>query len=212
VATFIAAFFVYSAGRRSVEPNWLAPAVLAGAIVWAAGRAITTRWEKIGLALGVVLVVGIYIQVIVPFLPLPARRDPTAQGAGWASLARELDGMRQGAWIATNRYQDAAELAFHLKNHPMVYSLNIGGRPNEYDLWPLVSEKAHVGDTLLVVIPDESHTPDAIVALLPHCTSMARGDTVELRRGREVIGARRVWTCAGWLGTPLPRTPVNSST
>jgi 4-amino-4-deoxy-L-arabinose transferase-like glycosyltransferase len=207
VATFIAAFFVYSAGRRSVEPNWLAPAVLAGTIVWAAGRAITTRWEKIGLALGVVLVAGIYIQVIVPFLPLPARRDPTAQGAGWASLAREVDGMRQGSWIATNRYQDA----FHLKNHPMVFSLNIGGRPNEYDLWPLISEKARIGDTLLVVVPDESHTPDAIVALLPHCQSMVRGDTVELRRGREVIGARRVWTCAGWLGTPLPRTPVNSS-
>ena len=212
VATFIAAFFVYSAGRRSVEPNWLAPAVLAGTIVWAAERKKTTRLEQVAIGLGAVLVAGIYIQVIVPFLPLPARRDPTAQGAGWASLAREVDGMRQGAWIATNRYQDAAELAFHLENHPMVYSLNIGGRPNEYDLWPLVSEKAHVGDTLLVVIPDESHTPDAIVALLPHCTSMVRGDTVELRRGREVIGARRVWTCAGWLGTPLPRTPVNSST
>ena len=212
VATFIAAFFVYSAARRSVEPNWLAPAVLAGTIVWAAERNRTTRLEQVAIGLGALLVAGIYVQVIVPFLPLPARRDPTAQGAGWASLAREVDGMRQGAWIATNRYQDAAELAFHLKNHPMVFSLNIGGRPNEYDLWPLVSEKARVGDTLLVVIPDESHTPDAIVALLPHCRSMERGDTVELRRGREVIGARRVWTCAGWLGTPLPRTPVNSST
>jgi 4-amino-4-deoxy-L-arabinose transferase-like glycosyltransferase len=212
VATFIAAFFVYSAARRSTEPNWLAPAVLAGTIVWAAGRAITTRWEKAGLALGVALVAGIYLQVIVPFLPLPARRDPTAQGAGWASLAREVDGMRQGAWIATNRYQDAAELAFHLQGHPMVFSLNIGGRPNEYELWAQLSEKARAGDTLLVVIPDETHTPDAIVALLPHCGSMTRGETVELRRGREVIGARRIWTCAGWLGTPLPRTIYNSST
>ena len=212
VATFLAAFFVYSASRRSVEPNWLAPAVLAGTIVWAASRAITTRWEKIGLALGVVLVGAIYAQVIVPFLPLPARRDPTAQGAGWASLGREVDGMRQGAWVATNRYQDAAELAFHLRGHPTVFSLNIGGRPNEYDLWAQVSDRAHTGDTLLVVIPDEANTPDAIVALLPHCGSMTRGETVELRRGREVIGARRVWTCAGWLGTPLARTLYNSST
>ncbi len=213
VAAFIAAFFVYSAARRSVEPNWLAPAVLAGTIVWGAERAITTRWEKAGLALGMVLVAAIYAQVIVPFLPLPARRDPTAQGAGWASLAREIDGVRQGAWIATNRYQDAAELAFHLNNHPAVFSLNIGGRPNEYDLWPQLSERARAGDTVLVVVPDESHTPDAIVALLPHCLSMARGDTVELRRGREVIGARRIWTCAGWIaGTPLPRSLINSST
>jgi 4-amino-4-deoxy-L-arabinose transferase-like glycosyltransferase len=213
VATFVAAFFVYSAARRSVEPNWLAPAVLAGTIVWAAERNRTTRLEQVAIGLGAVLVAGIYIQVIVPFLPLPARRDPTAQGAGWASVAREIDATRHGAWIATNRYQDAAELAFHLEKHPMVFSLNIGGRPNEYDLWPLVSEQARAGDTLLVVIPDEPHTPDAIVALLPHCLSMERGDTVELRRGREVMGARRVWTCAGWLGgTALPRTPVNSST
>lgn len=214
VATFLAAFFVYSATRRSVEPNWLAPAVLAGTIVWAAQRKITTRLEKIGLALGVALVAGIYVQVIVPFLPLPARRDPTAQGAGWASLAREIDGMRQGAWIATNRYQDAAELAFHLKGHPAVFSLNIGGRPNEYDLWPQLSDRARAGDTVLVVMPDDPRTPDAIVALLPHCTSMARGETVELRRGREVIGVRRIWTCAGWTagGTPLRRTLYNSST
>jgi 4-amino-4-deoxy-L-arabinose transferase-like glycosyltransferase len=214
VAAFIAAFFVYSAARRSVEPNWLAPAVLAGTIVWGAERVITTRWERAGLALGIVLVAAIYVQVIVPFLPFPARRDPTAQGAGWASLAREIDGVRQGAWIATNRYQDAAELAFHLNHHPTVFSLNIGGRPNEYDLWPQLSERARAGDTVLVVVPDESHTPDAIVALLPHCRSMVRGDTVELRRGREVIGARRIWTCAGWIaaGTPLPRAPVNSST
>jgi 4-amino-4-deoxy-L-arabinose transferase-like glycosyltransferase len=212
VATFLAAFFVYSATRRSVEPNWLAPAVLAGTIVWAAQRATITQWEKAGLVLGTILVAGIYVQVIIPWLPLPARRDPTAQGAGWASLAREIDGMRGDTWVATNRYQDAAELAFHLKGHPMVFSLNLGGRPNEYDLWSQFSEQARAGDTLLVVIPDEANTPDAIVALLPHCRSMARGETVELRRGREVIGARRIWTCAGWLGTPLPRTIYNSST
>jgi hypothetical protein len=171
------------------------------------------RWEKAGLALGIILVTGIYVQVIVPFLPWPARRDPTAQGAGWAFLAREIDGQRRGALVAANLYQDAAELAFHLKGQPTVFSLNIGGRPNEYDLWPQVSEKARVGDTLLVVIPDEANTPDAIVALLPHCQSMARGDAVELRRGREVIGQRRIWTCAGWIGgTPLPRTLYNSST
>jgi 4-amino-4-deoxy-L-arabinose transferase-like glycosyltransferase len=218
VATFITAFFLWSAARRSVEPNWLAPAVLAGVVVWAAGRAHTTRWEHAGLALGGALVLGIYAQVIVPFLPIPARRDPTAQGAGWASLAREMDGMRQGAWIATNRYQDAAELAFHLNNHPTVFSLNIGGRPNQYDLWPHVSERVGTGDTLLVVIPDEPQTPGAIVALLPHCRSMTRGETVELRRGSEVIGSRRVWTCAGWLGhgtapqPSLPRPAYNSST
>jgi 4-amino-4-deoxy-L-arabinose transferase-like glycosyltransferase len=211
VATFMAVFFVYSAARRSVEPNWLAPAVLAGAIVWAAERARTTAWEKAGLALGGVLVAGIYLQVIVPFLPITARRDPTAQGAGWASLARDIDGMRQGAWIAANRYQDAAELAFHLRGHPMVFSLNLGGRPNEYDLWPPFPETAHAGDTLLVVIPDEANTPQAIVTLLPHCASMARGDSVELRRGREVIGTRRIWTCAGWRGTWLARRPIYNS-
>jgi 4-amino-4-deoxy-L-arabinose transferase-like glycosyltransferase len=217
IATFVTAFFVWSAVRRSVEPNWLAPAVLAGSIVWAVERAGITPWEKLGVALGGALVLAIYVQVIFPFLPIPARRDPTAQGAGWASLAREVDGQRQGAWIGTNRYQDAAELAFHLKGHPAVFSLNIGGRPNEYDLWPPFAQVARTGDTLMVVIPDEPHTPDVIVALLPHCGSMTRGETVELRRGKEVIGERRIWTCAGWSqakpgsGQP-PHSIYNSST
>src|SRR5262249_39700596 len=130
VATFLAAFFVYSATKRSVEPNWLAPAVLAGTIVWAAARAVTTRWAKAGLVLGTIFVAVIYIQVVIPFWPISARRDPTAQGAGWSFLARQIDGVRRGAWVATNRYQDAAELAFHLNGHPTVFSLNIGGRPN----------------------------------------------------------------------------------
>lgn len=216
VAALVTAFFAWSALRRSVEPNWLAPAVLSAAIVWAAWprRDKMARWEWAGLALGGLMVLTIYAQVVAPFLPVSARRDPTAQGAGWTGLAWELSAARGGgsAWIAANRYQDAAELAFHLHDHPTVFSLNIGGRPNQYDLWPRFPDRARVGDTLLVVLNDERSTPDAIVRLLPHCTSMLRGETVELRRGGELLGDRRVWTCAGWRGSwPVPAPAANTS-
>jgi 4-amino-4-deoxy-L-arabinose transferase-like glycosyltransferase len=224
VATFVAGFFLWSALRRSVEPNWLAPAVLTAAVVYATGA--RPRWERAAIGLGVVMVIAIYVQVLAPFLPFPAGRDPSAQGAGWRQAALQLDAVRQAqttqhVWLAANRYQDAAELAFHLPRHPTVYSLNIDGRPNQYDLWPRFPQAARTGDVLILVLPDEPRTPEAIFTLLPHCTSMARDETIELRRGGELIGIRRIWTCTGWRGTwpsvppvsrPAPPSPPTHTT
>ena len=68
--------------------------------------------------------------------------------------AIEGDGKRP--WVAANRYQDAAELAFNLPGQPEVFSLNFGGRDNQYRYWPGFPDRAQPGDDLLLVLADRS--------------------------------------------------------
>ncbi|HWZ60070.1 MAG TPA: glycosyltransferase family 39 protein [Gemmatimonadaceae bacterium] len=207
VAVGVAAFFVWSALRHAVEPNWPAPALLPAIVIYAAAaRARLGRWDRAGIVLAGVVLVLIYAQGIVPFLPIRAKADPIARGAGWDQLSREVAAVRGSAsvaasWVAGNRYQDAAELAFHLADHPMVFSLGLGGRPSQYNLWPGFPERARPGDALVLVLDDDAGTPGPITALLPCFTSIVRGEAVDLMRGGQVVTRRRIWQLGGWRGT-----------
>jgi 4-amino-4-deoxy-L-arabinose transferase-like glycosyltransferase len=206
VAIGIALFFVYSALRHSVEPNWPAPALLPAIVVWAAWRARSRFgvWDVAGVVLAGVVLAVIYVQAVAPFLPIRAKADPIARGAGWDVLARATTG---SPWVAANRYQDASELAFHLPGHPFVFSLNLGGRPNQYDLWPGFPEMARVGDGMTLVLDDDAGTPGPITTLLPCFASVARGDAVDLTRGSQVVTRRRIWHLGGWRGCWAGETP-----
>jgi 4-amino-4-deoxy-L-arabinose transferase-like glycosyltransferase len=215
VAIGVFAFFVWSAFRHAVEPNWPAPALLPAIVVYAAWptRSRLSAWDRAGIALAGIVLVLIYVQAIVPFLPIRAKSDPIARGSGWDHLAREVASVRGPAWVAANRYQDAAELAFHLADHPTVFSLDLGGRPNQYDLWPGFPDRARVGDGLVLVLDDDQGTPGPITTLLPYFTSIVRGDAVDLSRGGQVIARRRIWQLDGWRGSwPTPALAPNSGT
>jgi 4-amino-4-deoxy-L-arabinose transferase-like glycosyltransferase len=216
VAIGVFAFFVWSALRHSVEPNWPAPALLPAIVVWAV-RPRLGAWDRAGLALAGVVLALIYAQALVPFLPIRAKADPIARGAGWDALAREVAAARgPAAWVAANRYQDASELAFHLADHPTVFSLDIGGRPNQYDLWPGFPDVARSGDALVLVLDDDAGTPAPITALLPCFESIVRGEEVDLMRGRQVVTRRRIWQLGGWRGcwpgAPMPNSGTISAT
>jgi hypothetical protein len=101
-------------------------------------------------------------------------------------------------WFAGNRYQDASELAFHLPDHPEVFSLNIASRPNEYDIWPSFAERARPGDDLvLVLIPPAPGQPDTVIAALrAHFTAAHHAATV---RASDLV--RDVWVMRGWMGS-----------
>jgi 4-amino-4-deoxy-L-arabinose transferase-like glycosyltransferase len=216
VAVGVSLFFVWSALRHSVEPNWPAPALLPAIVVWAQ-RPRLGAWDRAGLALAGVVLALIYVQALVPFLPIRAKADPIARGAGWESLAREVAAARgPAAWVAANRYQDASELAFHLADHPTVFSLDLGGRPNQYDLWPRFPDLAQTGDAMVLVLDDDAGTPGPITTLLPCFASIVRGESVDLTRGGQVVTRRRIWQLGGWRGcwpgAPMPNSSTISAT
>jgi hypothetical protein len=123
---------------------------------------------------------------------LRATADPTAQAFGWDELARAIEA-RPATWVAADRYQDAAELAWHLHGHPPVFSLNIGGRRNQYDLWPTLRDRIHLGDSITLVLDERDPPPPDIDALSPHFAEVTKGELVEMHRGSAVVARRRLW-------------------
>ena len=213
VATVSFGFFVYSALRQRVEPNWPAPAYIPAVVLlavtpWGArGR----KWLTGGIVFAAVLSLVIYVQGIAPILPLAPRKDPIGRAFGWRDVADSANAAASAAtretsslsWLGGDRYQEASELAFQTAGNPTAFAVNLSGRPNQYDLWPGFRELAHRGDNLVLVVDDspESTPHDAVKALMPHFAEARRGALVPLRRGTGEIGTRRVWTLLGWRGT-----------
>jgi 4-amino-4-deoxy-L-arabinose transferase-like glycosyltransferase len=213
VAASCVAFFVYSATRRSVEANWPAIAWLP-AVVLLATEPLQSwrseRWLTRGLMLGGVLSAIIYTHVLFPILPLPAPRDQVAKAFGWQLLADKVQKHREwltsrasfGAsdlYFAAERYQDASELAFHLQEHPRVFSLNLTGRPNPYDLWGTFPERAARGAALLLVLDDE-HDEPRVIRKLTCCFHIDAQESVALVRRDAVSARKRIWLLSAWNG------------
>lgn len=211
-AAVVFLFFAYSATRRRVEANWPALAYLPAILLLVSertggGRVRERRWLRAGVWLAAALTLVVYVDAFAPVLPVPARRDPAARAHGWDAVARAVSraGVADSArtFVAADRYQDASELAFHLPGRPETFSLNLGGRANQYDLWPTFAQRARPGDALVLLLDDVTGTPAQILALSPHFASVARGEQVALRRGGDLVKNFRVWTLHGWRGTWL---------
>jgi 4-amino-4-deoxy-L-arabinose transferase-like glycosyltransferase len=201
-------FFVYSAMRRSVEANWPAPSYIPGVALLAAlpGQPAYERWLRRGIALAAIIVGIIYLHALVPILPLPARRDPTARAAGWEGVAARVEEARRSAkgrtWIGADRYQDVSELAYHVPGRPVVVCVCRSGRHNQYDLWPGFPGIAAPGDALVLALDErkEGVTHETVEKLTPYFTSVARGAIAPLLRGADTVSVRRVWVLEGYRG------------
>lgn len=209
-------FFMYSATRQRVEPNWPSPAYIPAIALLAAARwsAAGERWLRGGIALAALVSAVVYVQALEPVLPIAPARDPIARAFGWDGVARAADGVARAAtaasgattWMGGDRYQEAAELAFHVESHPTTFAVNLAGRANQYDLWPRFPGRAHGGDNLLLVLDDSDKPPAPIEQLAPFFAELRRGDRVALLRGDREIAARRLWLLVGWVGAwPVAR-------
>jgi 4-amino-4-deoxy-L-arabinose transferase-like glycosyltransferase len=210
VAALTFVFFIYSAIRQRVEPNWPAPAYIPAIVLLATaswgerGR----KWLTAGLWFAAAMSLLIYVQAIVPILPLAPAKDPIARAFGWRELTvaadREVqaatDSTQHRTWLGGDRYQEASVLAFYDPSHPETFATNLSGRPNEYDLWPRFRNRAQVGDNLVLVLDDSQAPPGPIVALAPYFAQVAPAALVTLRRGSGEIGTRRIWRLTGWRG------------
>lgn len=203
IATAPLAFFAISAWRRSVEANW--PAMIyPGAMMllatserpWALGA-----WWRRGLAFAAFLLAVVTAQAWRPLLPLAPRKDPIARAHGWTTLAQAVDSARINPfldgtvdqWVSADRYQDASELAFHLLDQPTVFALNLGGRTNQYDVWPSAYTKIRPGDGLVAVF-DADAKGDSLAAVVgTWFAATKQGATVSLQRNGGEITTRRIW-------------------
>lgn len=207
------AFFAVSAWKRPIEPNWPALAYAASVVLLATSRAAwaNSRWWRGGVAFAAVLVAAAVGQTWKPLAPIAPRRDPIARAHGWDSLATAVDRARRDAfmmgarthWVAAERYQDASELAFNLPDQPTVFSLNLQGRANQYDLWKGAHDRLAPGDAMVVAF-DANANGDSLAAVVgTWFADTQRGETVKLLRGKGVIGERRIWMYRNAHAQPL---------
>lgn len=219
VALFTASLFAYSALRRRVEANW--PAIawipIATLLGTSAYAAASRPWRRAGIGVGFLFTAALYLQSATGLFPVPVRRDPTVKAYGWQDLAdvvaHAASAQATPPWIAANRYQDAAELAFHLPGHPRVSSLNVGARDNQYQYWPGFPELAKVGDNLLLVLPElpEVGTPAPILMLAPLFDAVEEGEVAVMLRDGKVVSRRRLWLLRRWHGAWLSPPRIESA-
>lgn len=216
VAAFGFFFFCFSATRQRVEANWPAlayiPAIaLLGALDWSGRRG---AWLRAGAWLGAVMSVLIYLHAAFGLLPIAPRRDPVARAAGWQDLAGVATSRQRApaanasgqSWLAADRYQDAAELAFYAPAHPPVFAVNLSGRSNQYDLWPGFPDLASRGDDLVLVVDESDEMHSTVARLAPYFLEVRRDTLVELRSRRGVVAQRRLWVLRDWrTGWPVSR-------
>ena len=217
VATGSWVFFVYSALHRRVEANWPAPSYVAGVALLASMLATSAsaslhRWWRGGVALAGVLVGVLYLHAAFSVLPLPARRDPIARGDGWDGLAAHAvavrDSLGERAWLGAERYQDVSELAYHTPGRPKVLCSCLGGRRNQYDLWPGFASLAQPGDALVLALEERAGVHESVTRVSPHFGRVTRGALVPLLSGRDTAAVRRLWVMEDYRGGwPLRSEP-----
>ncbi len=203
IATTVIVFFAMSALRRPVEPNWPVLALVAAlpllGTMELAGR--LRAWFSGGVMLAAALTFLVAAQAATRVFHMDPRRDPVSKAHGWSDLSRAVSNAESRAagcratWIAADRYQDAAELAFTLPGRPRVFALNLGGRPNQYDLWPSLYSVASSEDCALVIV-DEGAGGQAVVRRFGADSAAIAGDAVLAWVG-DVIGRRAIWLVRG---------------
>ena len=215
IAVVPLAFFAVSAARRTVEANWPALMYPSAMLLLATetGTWSVSRWWRRGSWLAAGLLVIVAAQAWRPLLPLPPRRDPMARAHGWAALGAAVNHGRRDPflegtgdrWVAADRYQDASELSFHLAGQPDALSLNLGGRTNQYDLWPAAYELIRPGDGLIAVFDDTPSGDSLGVRVGQWFRESRRGASVPLLRGTGEVTRRRLWLYR--IATDVPARP-----
>lgn len=195
--------FAVSAWRRNVEANWPAPIYPAALVLLAASSARWAhgRWYRAGVGLASALLLVVAVQAWRPVLPLAPRKDPIARAHGWDTAAATVQVARRDpfldgsvdVWVAANRYQDAAALAFHLPDQPPVFALNLASRRNQYDLWDTAHDRVRPGDGLVAMFDADARGDSLAQVVGSWFRDYRLADSVSLARQGAEVARRRVW-------------------
>jgi 4-amino-4-deoxy-L-arabinose transferase-like glycosyltransferase len=157
-------FFLIKSVQGKVLGNWAAPAYVTGFIALVAVfdsiyqknlQSITILDKKkkkvlksrivifLSLALGLLFTIVTHYPGSLTYLgaDIPPRMNPATKLKGWEELGKAVgviynDMQKKGnAFILSDQYQIASELAFYVPGNPITYNINLGRRMNQYDIW-----------------------------------------------------------------------------
>jgi len=148
-------FFQVWSVLTKVQANWAAHAYLTAAVAtagWYETRVAAAWTRRHVQRLNRLLLVSIMLPALVlplgfapDLLELVGARTPASLDLvskrlrGWPELGRAVGAVLAAAppnaFLMSDRYQIASELAFYVPGQPRVYNPNLGRRMNQYDVW-----------------------------------------------------------------------------
>jgi 4-amino-4-deoxy-L-arabinose transferase-like glycosyltransferase len=216
-----------------IQPNWPVLALLPGTAVlvcWLARllRRPTTRHAARGVIVtgavlgGASVLVLHFTQWLMPAFAWLARSeppwnatpiakyDPTARLRGWSDLGRAVGRARElappNAFIMTDDYQAASEIAFYCPGEPEVYCVQaaLGDRQSQYDIWtnPIRDPERFVGRPCIYVgtlKPELTGQGAFSHVALP---GVRLAETVEHRVRGQLVRVWPVYICDAFAGLP----------
>ncbi len=226
----------------NVEPNWPVASYFTGMILlggfvahhWPLPRAKAMRKWVVGAIIGGIIftAIGQHTQWYYPLLARGTfaqygdrlrRFDMTFKLHGYAArglaLNTVLQQMQQNpdhpSMVITDRYDYSSSLAFYLPGQPFVYSImsSVGGRMNQYDVWPGVSQRqadgtlVHRGENAVMVGNLDDKTVQAVLVPAFGKVDPAQHIPVYDDHGLQ-IRQMTIWRCYDFQGLPEIKVAV----
>lgn len=185
--------------RQKVQANWAAPAYVTALLAsvvyfaqrwWPACKGWPRRITMLVGGVTVVVALGMTLALHDPTLfarwGLPLKADPTSRLKGWRTLGAAVGAltaqMPAPPFLLSDRYQISSELAFYTPGQPQSYSVNLGRRQNQYDVWDGLPALA--GRDAVYVQLETPGLPQPLQLAFESCT---QGEPVVIRdAGREL--------------------------
>jgi 4-amino-4-deoxy-L-arabinose transferase-like glycosyltransferase len=138
------ALFTFFSLNHAGKPNWPAPALVAGILLFVVfWRDLTARrppWRwAVYLTLGLALLITIVLHLAAVFPILPQRVNPMRRAQGWPSFAEHVQQVRRQTGIGLllgDHYAQASMMRFYLPDHPITYLPDAPYGSSQFTLWP----------------------------------------------------------------------------
>ncbi|MBF0560110.1 MAG: glycosyltransferase family 39 protein [Nitrospirae bacterium] len=146
----VVAFFILKSCQGKVQANWAMFGYVTGiiaAVQFSIKGPSKTRQAFLAVSVSLALVLTV-VSHYPSIVHLPQKLDPSARLRGWKELGLEVSSisapMSKQGYLAlfSDSYQIASELAFYVDGHPETFSINLGRRMDQYDLWPGINDWA----------------------------------------------------------------------
>ncbi len=201
----IIAFFTLKSLQGKVQANWALTGYITTLIAFSA--VYVGRWNSLRrptrLATAAALLLALIASVAVHFpsaLRLPDKLDPSLRLVGWRELGNEASIFYRGlsamgpAFVFSDSYQVASELAFYMEGNPVTYCANTGRRMNQYDLWPGFGHL--IGQNALFIRTKEKGLPEEVGSAFDRCSRQVITLTARNRKSMKFT----LFTCYDFRG------------
>jgi 4-amino-4-deoxy-L-arabinose transferase-like glycosyltransferase len=139
----IQAMYLLLSLNSRVQPNWIAPSLIAGIVLlvafWRQFIVRNPKWCWVAwVSLGMGLVVTLALHVAA-FFPIPLKYDAFHKAEGWRSFAQHVQQARQQNrtdLLIANYYTQGSMMQFYLPDHPVTYLPPATYGNSQFTLWP----------------------------------------------------------------------------